>query len=184
MHRIILVVAFGIASVSFANGIPQNLNQKRDFNDGKQVERDDNVDSRYYSGYNGGYYPSSWPSWSNGGYNNPSSPQDVYYNNGYNSGSYYGNSYNKAGYCPSSGRRRRDAESGPEIVDARYYSNGNYYSGSSSTYYCNNDYDCTGNLKCCYQYGKRQCSYPHYSYHGHTTGGIGIGLWLEMTIRR
>ena len=50
MHRIILVVAFGIASVSFANGIPQNVNQKRDFNDGKQVERDDNVDSRYYSG--------------------------------------------------------------------------------------------------------------------------------------
>ena len=50
MHRIILVVAFGIASVSFANGIPQNLNQKRDFNDGKQVDRDDNVDSRYYSG--------------------------------------------------------------------------------------------------------------------------------------
>ena len=35
-------------------------------------------------------------------------------------GSYYGNSYNKAGYCPSSGRRRRDAESGPEIADARY----------------------------------------------------------------
>ena len=50
MHRIILVVAFGIASVSFANGVPQNLNQKRDFNDGKQVDRDDNVDSRYYSG--------------------------------------------------------------------------------------------------------------------------------------
>ena len=50
MYRIILVVAFGIASVSFANGIPQNLNQKRDFNDGKQVDRDDNVDSRYYSG--------------------------------------------------------------------------------------------------------------------------------------
>ena len=126
----------------------------------------------------------------------------------YWTGSYYGNSYNKAGYCPSSGRRRRDAESGPEIADTRYnfisylqsirnvwfvtnwstwvntyflfscryYSNGNYYSGSSSTYYCNNDYDCTGNLKCCYQYGKRQCSYPHYNYHGHTTGGIGIGL--------
>ena len=136
----------------------------------------------------------------------------------YWTGSYYGNSYNKAGYCPSSGRRRRDAESGPEIADARYnfifyllcigndflgfvpnwstwvnryfrsscryYSNGNYYSGSSSTYYCNNDYDCTGNLKCCYQYGKRQCSYPHYNYHGHTTGGIGIGLWLDMTISR
>ena len=50
MHRIILVVAFGIASISFANGIPQNLNQNRDFNDGKQVDRDDNVDSRYYSG--------------------------------------------------------------------------------------------------------------------------------------
>ena len=50
MHRIILVVAFGVASVSFANGIPKSLNQKRDFNDGKQVERDDNVDSRYYSG--------------------------------------------------------------------------------------------------------------------------------------
>ena len=38
----------------------------------------------------------------------------------YWTGSYYGNSYNKAGYCPSSGRRRRDAESGPEIADARY----------------------------------------------------------------
>ena len=62
------------------------------------------------------------------------------------------------------------------LSSCRYYSNGNYYSGSSSTYYCNNDYDCTGNLKCCYQYGKRQCSYPHYNYHGHTTGGIGIGL--------
>ena len=62
------------------------------------------------------------------------------------------------------------------LFSCRYYSNGNYYSGSSSTYYCNNDYDCTGNLKCCYQYGKRQCSYPHYNYHGHTTGGIGIGL--------
>jgi len=50
MHRIILVVAFGIASVSFANIIPQNFNQKRDFNDKKQVDRDDNVDSRHYSG--------------------------------------------------------------------------------------------------------------------------------------
>ena len=50
MNRVLLFVTFGLVSVSIANGIPQNLNQNRDFNDGKQVDRDDNVDSRYYSG--------------------------------------------------------------------------------------------------------------------------------------
>ena len=59
----------------------------------------------------------------------------------------------------------------------RYYSNGNYYYGGSSTYYCNSDNDCTGNLKCCYSYGKRQCTYPHYTGGlGITNSGIGIGL--------
>ena len=58
---------------------------------------------------------------------------------------------------------------------SRYYSNGNYY-GGSSTYYCNNDNDCTGNLKCCYSYGQQQCTYPHYSGGvGITNGGIGFG---------
>jgi len=124
------------------------------------VDKESDVNSRSHHGcrgsrcYGNGYYPSSWSSWNNGGY----------YNGGYYSGSSYGNSYNKAGYCPSY-RRRRSVESDKDIAESRYYSSGNSYYGGSS--YCNNDRDCTGNLKCCYSYGRRQCTYPYYS------GGYG-----------
>ena len=50
MNRVLLFVTFGLVSVSIAIGIPRNLDQKQEFNDGKNVDRDDNVDSRYYSG--------------------------------------------------------------------------------------------------------------------------------------
>ena len=72
------------------------------------------------------------------------------------------------GWCPN-----------PKITVFRYYTSGNYY-GGSSTNYCNNDNDCTGNLKCCYSYGQQQCTYPHYSGGvGSSNVGIGFGhLWL------
>ena len=166
MNHPLTLISCGILLVAYTAAMPQDLGdfeQGEDSNNRQNLNHKEAVNSRYYSGYNNGY---------NGGYYNggyPSQSQDVYYNNGYSSGSQYGNSYNKAGRCPLYGRRRREAETGPEIAQARYYSNGNsYYSGYSSNY-CNNDSDCSGNLKCCNSYGQRQCSYPHYS------GGYGYG---------
>lgn len=144
--------AYGVLLMAtVTSAMPQDLDN---------LEEVDDVSSRSNHGchgsrcYSSGYYPSSWSSWNNGGY----------YNGGYYSGSSYGNSYNKAGYCPSY-RKRRSTESDSEAAESRYYSIGNSYYGGS--YYCNSDRDCTGNLKCCYTYGTRQCTYPYYS------GGYG-----------
>ena len=82
MDRMISLIALGAVLCSFASAMPQELGSR---------DQEKEVDSRYYSGYNNGYYPSSWSSWSSSGY-----PQQISYNNGYgsNGGYYSGNTSN------------------------------------------------------------------------------------------
>ena len=78
----IILIVLGAVVCELASAMPQDLGNR---------DQEKEVDSRYYSGYNNGYYPSSWSSWSSSGY-----PQQISYNNGYgsNGGYYSGNTSN------------------------------------------------------------------------------------------